>query len=263
MLKIKTLPLLYFFICLMAFPAVYAQTSDDNSANAYDQFWALQKENLNDGHKVELLEKNFETRTEANKAYQDLVKDVVRCTQEPRRVMRLSCYDDTMAELGIVSEAWQVQQKERVATYGFWDVTKEVDNAGDSIFYLKVLPSNPVPGRERTSIMPELVIKCVNEKTTAYVDWKDDLVSRDFTTEPLYVNYIVNDTAQYPGDWSVSPDAKAFFHPDPLTFIDNISKSDILQVEFTSEFDGFNKLVFNTEKFPQAIGYLLENCYSQ
>jgi|GEM_PF-5544646 len=193
-------------------------------------------------------------------ALKDKIK---RCAELQDRSVRMTCYDNTAADLGFISPDRVKNDEAQLQKIGFWQVSEKTGADGVSATYLRIESSNQIEARNGTERQVALVIKCTLGKTDAFLDWKAPVVGgiRASTATALLVNYYTNNNQRMTENWEISTDKQALFSPDAVAFVRNLMKSTKLTLEFVPEGSAVQAANFDTRGIDEAIDTIVKNCY--
>lgn len=192
----------------------------------------------------------------------DVNKAIKQCSEIIGRVNRLICYDDLAKEQGHIPPDKVNREKTVLETYGFWEVTKKRNAAGEDIIYLKNDAVEYVVSQLGIKRKPTFVIKCKHGKTEAYIDWKSKIMPRNYSGyTKMSVFYKIDSAAFRQVSWELSTDKQAIFVPNPVEFVKEMHKKDKIVFEITPPHDVAQTIVHDISGLSEVLKILVDKCY--
>lgn len=101
-------------------------------------------------------------------ATEDIANRLGRCAEIGNPVERVACYDALAGDLGVAEPEIEVRNS------GSWTLATETSPIDDSTnVYLRVASNETIPGRfGTTSVRPILWIRCAENTTSVFVNWR-------------------------------------------------------------------------------------------
>ena len=266
----KILSLLSVFVMLAAFSAgALAQIIDEESPAVDDKKTktTTTQEVLTTlpttapGEKIE--ETVIPTENVEAKQLALLIEELTVCVEMKDRVMRLRCYDDLSTEKGLMKPAVKELERQKLQSYGFWQVTSELDQLGIETMFLSQSPYNKLSAPTLQTKIPVLNIRCRQGNTDVYLDWKSPLNAGRMFLKDIYIFNRIDSDEEGRMTWSLSLDAFAAFSPDPIEFIKTLRGKRKLQLRVTPYGGVTETLMFELGMLEQALDVMVKRCYAE
>lgn len=213
------------------------------------------------GEKVEEVEAPKPDNLEAKKLAM-ITEELTVCVEMKDRVMRLRCYDDLSTEIGIMKEEFKALERQKLASYGFWQVASETDQLGIETMYLSLSPLNKLSSVNMQSKVPAFNIRCRQGNTDVYIDWRTAMNGGRPTFKDIFIFTRVESEPEFRETWSFSMDAFAAFAPDPIGFIKQMRGKRKLQLRVTPYGGNTETLMFEIGFLEQALDVMVKRCYA-
>lgn len=199
----------------------------------------------------------------AYSAEQLSINDVVKtCAAMKSRISRLTCYDELASRMGYVPEEQAAREGEILDKYGFWEVTKRRNAAGEEVIYLKNDATEDVISRSGAARRPTLVIKCKSGNTDVYLDWKTQITPYRVGAKTFPIALQLGTDDKQVMDWELSTDGNALFTPDSVEFVKQMRKNDRLILQLTPPNDLAQTVVHDISGLNSVLGLLVAQCYN-
>ncbi len=190
--------------------------------------------------------------------------EIQQCSQIKGRIKRLTCYDEIAKKLGYKSPDAQSREAEILDNYGFWEVTKRRNAAGEEIIYLRNDSVEAITSKSGMKRHPTLTITCKHGTTNIYLDWKVGLQSRarvdGFSRHDL--SYQFGADARRVVTWDLSTDRQALFAPNPVAFIKEMRDHDRIIFYLTPHYDIAQTIVHDISGLNTVLQILVDECYN-
>ena len=177
-------------------------------------------------------------------------KEVAKCAGKKGDASRLICYDDLAKSIGV--------DKPRVTTKnkGKWVVTESKSPIDDSLTITMMIDaSDTIVNHYGQVTIPTLVLRCSENKTSAYVDWGMFL-----GTDSIKVISRIDKQKAKTRYWYISTDYKAAFAPKNIAFIKSLFGHEKLLQQLTPYGDSPKTISFEIGGLKEAIKPLRKAC---
>lgn len=192
-----------------------------------------------------------------------LIEELTVCVEMKDRVMRLRCYDDLSTEKGLMKAAVKDLERQKLQTYGFWQVTSEMDQLGIETMFVSQAPYNKLSAPTLQTKIPVLNIRCRQGNTDVYLDWKSPMNAGRMFLKDIYIFNRIDSNEEQRMTWSLSLDAFAAFSPDPIGFIKTLRGMRKLQLRVTPYGGVTETLMFELGMLEQALDVMVKRCYAE
>ena len=213
------------------------------------------------GEKVEEIEAPKQENLEAKKLAM-ITEEMTVCVEMKDRVMRLRCYDDLATDIGIMKEEFKTLERQKLASYGFWQVTSEVDQMGIETMYLSMTPVNKMASLNLQSKVPTFSIRCRQGNTDVYVDMRAPMNNGKPMLKDIFIFGRVDSEPEFRETWAFSMDAFAAFAPDPIGYIKQMRGKRKMQIRITPYGGVTETLMFEIGLLEPALDIMVKRCYS-
>lgn len=187
---------------------------------------------------------------------------IASCAGIINRINRLVCYDELATSLGFVPPDQVNREAQILETYGFWEVTKRRNAAGENIIYLKNDSVEDVTSRTGIHRTPTLVVKCKSGQTDVYLDWKTRLIPRHSSwASSMSLQMQLDAEPKQTVNWELSTDRHALFVPDPVEFIKSMRQHERLVLHISPPHDSAQTIVHDISGLNMVLELLVQNCY--
>ncbi len=202
-------------------------------------------------------------KTDGQKPDINVDKRLKQCSEIMGRVNRLLCYDELAKALGYVTPSQKDREETVLENYGFWEVVKKRNAAGEEIIYLKNDAVEDVISQSGLKRRPTFVIKCKHGKTEAYLDWKTRLLPRNYggASRALSVMSQLGSEERVEIFWELSTDRNALFAPEPVELIKKMREHDKMVFQVTPPYDNVQIVVHDISGINKVLKILVDECY--
>lgn len=190
-----------------------------------------------------------------------LTEQLQVCADMKDRALRLRCYDEEITKLGLMEKQDMLSERQRIETYGFWQVLSEKDQLGVETIYLTISPYNEMAAAILRAKNPTFNIRCRQGVTDAYIDWKSVLNGRRGSVKELQVYTKIDSDPDKVEWWSLSTDGFAAFAPDSVKMVQSIRNKERLIVRLTPVDYNAETMAFEIKDFERALDIMVKRCY--
>ena len=213
------------------------------------------------GEKVEEVQAPIEENLEAKKLAM-ITEEMTICVEMKDRVMRLRCYDDLATEIGIMKEEFKALERQKLSSFGFWQVTSEVDQLGVETMFLSMTPVNKMASVNLQTKSPTINIRCRQGSTDVYIDWRAPMNNGRSLIKDIFIFARIDSEPEFRETWAFSMDSFAAFAPDPIAFIKQLRGKRKLQVRITPYGGVTETLMFEIGLLEPALDVMVKRCYA-
>jgi hypothetical protein len=202
------------------------------------------------GHQVEL-----------ERSINDSKRRVEICSKTASLADRIVCYDEIARDYGFKTVRDIKNQEQKIGQYGFWQVTRRLNDMGDEVIYLKLDTIEPVVSRAGIRRTPTFTLRCASKKTDVFIDWKASLTGYR-SRKNIHVLYKIDSNPLVDGVWQISEDNNAAFAPNSIEFVKALNDRTKLVLILTPYGDRTATLVFPLKGLAPALDILVKRCYN-
>lgn len=184
------------------------------------------------------------------------------CSDMKERVMRLRCYDDLSTTMGLMPEGFKALERQKLASYGFWQVLSEHDQLGIETIYLSQSPYNRLSSMAQQVNVPSLNIRCRQGNTDVYLDWKAVMNGGKLYLKEIFIFSRTDSDQDIRYSWQFSMDGMAAFAADPIEFVKSLRGKRKLQLRVTPYGGNTETLMFEIYMLDEALDILVKRCYA-
>lgn len=210
-------------------------------------------------------EKTETITAEHRKALADIEKfqeKVATCNDMKERMVRLRCYDDIAADMGLMTQNSLEQQRARLGTFGFWEIVSEKDPLGVETIYITLAPVSRLNNPLFMHRTPTVNVRCRQGVSDFYLDWKAPLNSLSKNKSYIQVISQVDGEPARQYNWSLSVDGFAAFSQKPVEYIRDLRNKRQLLLQLTPSGGKTETLGFEIGMLDQALDVLVARCYA-
>ncbi len=176
--------------------------------------------------------------------------EFARCAAETNAIERLECFDTLAEKAGATASTTNTTTQGT----GKWTTSTRVDPLTDKSVYMARLEATTGSGRFGDTVV--MFVRCKDNKTEMYIDWKSFLGTRNSR-----VTHRVGKGKATTSPWGLSTDNQATFYPaSPIPLLKGLIENESFVANVTPYNESPVTAVFNTAGAEGALADIRKGC---